>query len=35
MMPNHRMQPTYLPTLRCGKSAVDTWRWAKLAAAYF
>jgi hypothetical protein len=25
---NHRMQPTYLPSLRCGKSAADARRWA-------
>ena len=33
--PNKCIQPTYLPSLRCGKSAADAGRWAKLAVAHF
>lgn len=27
LSPNKRIQPTYLPSLRYGKSATDAWRW--------
>ena len=30
MTPNHRIQPTYLPSLRYGKSAADAERYAGL-----
>ena len=29
MLPNHRVQPTHLPSLRCGKSAADAGRWLR------
>lgn len=27
MMPNQALQPTYLPSLRYGKSAAEFWRY--------